>query len=87
MNDDHLLPLESAARFYCKHRGLNPDQLIDVKDTNAIVIVARPKTQKKPVWKFIAEELLDLNIRLQAVQMARQAAQAAQAGEPTVRVQ
>ena len=78
MNDDHLYPLESAARFYCRHRGLNPDQLIDVKDTSALVIVARPKVSKVPVWKMIAEELIDLHIRLQALQIAQHDARDAQ---------
>ncbi len=86
MNDDHLLPLESAARFYCKQKGVDPDRGVEVKATTGLIL-PRQRVRVRPAWMFIAEELLDLNIRLQAVQMARQAAQAAQAGVQPVRVQ
>lgn len=84
MNDDHLAPLENAARFYCQHSGLDPDQRFERPRQTGLILPGQPK-ETRPRWKFVAEELLDMHIRLQALQIAQQDAQMGRAAnEPRV---
>ena len=87
MNDDHhLLLLESAARFYCKHKDIDPDRDVEVKATTGLIL-PRQRVRMRPAWMFIADELFDLNIRLRALQIAQRDANATQTGGQAVRVQ
>ena len=86
MNDDHLLPLESAARFYCKQKGVDPDRGVEVKASTGLIL-PRQRMRMRPAWMFIADELFDLNIRLRALQIAQRDANATQTGAQAVRVQ
>jgi hypothetical protein len=70
-DDQHLAPLESAARFYCAHRGVNSDDQIAVRAQTGLILPGAA-TRKRAAWLFIADELIDLHIRLQALNIARE---------------
>jgi hypothetical protein len=70
-DDRHLSPLESAARFYCKHRKLDPEQRIPVRPSDGLILPGSA-VRTREAWLFIAEELLDLHIKLQALNIARE---------------
>lgn len=53
-DDEHLAPLEAAARIYCAHMGQDPDHM----NRQEGMIVGVPIL--RPTWCFAAEKLLDL---------------------------
>lgn len=62
---EHLKPLEMAARIYLKKRGASADDNVpQAHPTLAGVVVLTP------VWCFVAEELIDLSMKLTSIKEA-----------------
>lgn len=87
MSDDHLFALEGAARFYCEKSGLDPDQQFERPRQTGLILPGHQPKETRPRWKFVAEELLDMHIRLQALQIAQRDAQMGRAANEPTRVQ
>lgn len=75
--DQHLFPLEPAARILCTMRGGDPDQVVKVPHPQGLVSYV-----ERALWLFAAEELLGYMQCGVALQTAANQAQAA--NQPTV---
>lgn len=62
---DYLAPYEQAARIYCEKAGLDPDLLIPRPHPVVVGMM-----ESFPQWRFVAEDLIDLSMKLTALREA-----------------
>lgn len=63
--NDYLAPYEQAARIYCDKTGLDPDLLIPRPHPLVVGMM-----ESFPQWRFVAEDLIDLSMKLTALREA-----------------
>ena len=70
-DDQHLAPIERAARLYCTKTGTDPDRQVPVPGRRPSGMVL-PTAQRptRAAWLFVAEELYDLSLRFWALRTA-----------------
>lgn len=62
---EHVKPLEMAARIYLKKRGASGDNLVPQEHPTLANVVVQV-----PVWCLVAEELIDLSMKLTSIKEA-----------------
>lgn len=65
------LRFERAARIYCQHNNLDPDQQMQLHSNVKPRLIGAPSPVVTVArWRLIAEELYDLSLRLTAMRDA-----------------
>jgi len=64
-DEAHLVPYEKAARIFCQKLGINPDEIRQVPHPGGLAMMV-----DRPCWRFAADELVDLSLKLASLREA-----------------